>query len=227
MTDERTQADVTKSPDETPENPSNHNDDREPLTEEVFHSWRQRYDSQLVEMSGRYDKWILTLSGGALALSITFIEKIAPEPTPASVIWLQVAWALLVLAMLTGLISLMTSQQAIRQCMKELDDSYQEDRPVNQTFPKGFSTATNILNWASAFLFCLGVAAMCWFSFVNMNTRPTTDNPRGTTMTEKKPLNESHVPSTPPPSKVKDTRGLVPSSPPPTPKPTQTPKGEK
>jgi hypothetical protein len=50
---------------------------------------KQRYDSYVkeretlnhssLEISGRYDKSVLFLSGGALALSVTFIEKLPPR----------------------------------------------------------------------------------------------------------------------------------------------------
>jgi len=38
------------------------------------------------ETAQQFDKAILTLAAGALALSITFINQIAPEPKPNSVI---------------------------------------------------------------------------------------------------------------------------------------------
>ena len=41
---------------------------------------RQAYLKESLEISDRFDKAILTLSGGSLVLSLTFIEKLAPHP---------------------------------------------------------------------------------------------------------------------------------------------------
>lgn len=40
----------------------------------------------------QFDKAILTLAAGALALSITFINQIAPQPIPNSICFLITAW---------------------------------------------------------------------------------------------------------------------------------------
>src|ERR1035438_4775715 len=51
-----------------------------------------RFDDLAFKTSERYDQWILTLSGGALAISLTFLEKIAPEPTKWTLFLLGFSW---------------------------------------------------------------------------------------------------------------------------------------
>jgi len=141
----------------------------EALDKETYHSTRQAYNEAELEMSGRYDKWVLTLSGGALGLSITFIEKIAKNPTADTLLWLKISWACLVLSLLSALLSLVTSQSAIRENRQELDSAHSENRAPRLSFPRWFTWITNALNWGSLLLFIVGVAFLCIFSFKNID----------------------------------------------------------
>lgn len=144
----------------------------QPLSENLYISTRQDYDHAELEVSGRYDTWILTLAGGALGLSITFMEKIAPTPIPDTLIWLKFSWSCFVAALFTALTSLVTSQSAIRENRKELDKANEEARAPCLSFPRRFTVATNLLNWISLVLFIMGVALLCAFSFKNIGGSP-------------------------------------------------------
>ena len=108
----------------------------EPTEKEAYYKIRQSYDEAELEASGRYDKWILTLSGGALGLSITFIEKLAKNPTPETLFWPKLSWGCLVISLLAALLSLVTSQSAIRENRKKLDLAYSEKRDPNLSFSR-------------------------------------------------------------------------------------------
>ncbi|MCD6184643.1 MAG: hypothetical protein J7K84_02450 [Deltaproteobacteria bacterium] len=154
-----------------PGNLSEDNTMNEPIEKEIYLKIRQSYDEAELEVSGRYDKWILTLSGGALGLSITFIEKIAKNPTPDTLFWLKFSWGCLVISLLAALLSLVTSQSAIRENRKELDLAHSEKRDPSLSFPRWFTYTTNGLNWGSLFLFILGVIFLCIFSFKNIDQK--------------------------------------------------------
>lgn len=143
--------------------------ENQPLGEETYLAARQGYDQAELEVSGRYDKWILTLSGGALAVSITFIEKIAKNPSIETLIWLKISWFCFVLSLLISLLSLLTSQSAIRENRKELDSSYREGRSPRIKFRRLHSYITNACNWGSLSTFIFGVIFLCVFSFVNID----------------------------------------------------------
>lgn len=53
--------------------------------------------------SEAYDKAVMSLAGGALAISITFVHEVAPKPSHKH--WLAVSWGLLALS-LSGLCDL-------------------------------------------------------------------------------------------------------------------------
>ena len=206
------------------------NNKREPLSLEVFISTRQAYDAAELEVSGRYDKWILTLAGGALGLSITFIEKIAKNPTPDTLCWLKCAWFFLIVALLLALSSLVTSQSSIRENRSELDSANDQRRAPALNFPRRFTKLTNWLNWTSLVSFVFGVILLCIFSSKNIDTSVTGQQKEKMMANDKpptpppKPITEGFVPPPPPPSR-QGNFGYVPSAPPKVPPPP--PKSEK
>jgi len=117
------------------------------------------------ETAQQFDKAILTLAAGALALSITFINQIAPNPKPHSVYFLIGAWILFCFSLLSTLISFLTSQVACRKQRDILDDklSSKENNKSNKA-----ALWTNRLNYFSIVFFILGVVSLIVFSAMNL-----------------------------------------------------------
>lgn len=113
----------------------------------------------------QFDKAILTLAAGALALSITFINQIAPNPKPYSVYFLIGAWILFCSSILSTLISFLTSQVACRKQRDILDDklSSKENNESNKA-----ASWTNRLNYFSIAFFILGVVSLIVSSAMNL-----------------------------------------------------------
>lgn len=150
-------------------------DDRE----QILREWRDRRDryererAQLckdsIDVSARYDQWIVTLPGGALVLSVGFLEKIAPRPLPNTAIWLGCAWGILVASLLAAVGSLFTAMSATDRQIKMLDRDYQAEE---QGEPRGsqknlWADATKWFNYLSMILFTAGVSLLCTFAFKN------------------------------------------------------------
>lgn len=90
---------------------------------ELYLADRTRLATAKLESAKSYDQTILTLSGGAVALSITFLEKLVHRP---SVVWLlYVSWLCFGVAMLCTLYSLLASQRATHEEIRKLDQNYQ------------------------------------------------------------------------------------------------------
>ena len=140
------------------------------LDKKTYLSARQDYNQAELDVSGRYDKWILTLSGSALAISITFIDKIAKNPSIETLCWLKYSWACFVLSLLIALLSLLTSQSAIRENRKELDDAYEGRRPPGLKFRRWYSWATNFCNWGSLSAFIFGAIFLCEINSMIIDT---------------------------------------------------------
>jgi hypothetical protein len=116
------------------------------------------------QMQASYDKAVMTLSGGALGISLTFIKDVADKSALKATDWLLASWVLWGLSITCVLFSFFTSACALRKAVQQTDDKtiYIE--------PKGglFNTITNILNPVAGVLFLVGVIAICVFMKGNM-----------------------------------------------------------
>lgn len=106
-----------------------------------------------------FDRTVVTLSAGALGLSIAFIQNIAPQPIHKG--WLAIGWGLFALSLIANLASFLTSRQALRWEMQHFDEDVET--------PGGpFAKATVALNLGAAAAFVLGVLALVTFAYLNL-----------------------------------------------------------
>jgi ABC-type Fe3+ transport system permease subunit len=116
------------------------------------------------QIASSYDKHLLTLASGALALSIGFVEKVAPHP-----VWtvlLFAAWAAFGLCILANLLAILFAQESItrhavlNRCRYEQEPgSFSDDNP--------WERRVGYANWTSLLLFVVGVLLMIVFSGIN------------------------------------------------------------
>lgn len=118
------------------------------------------------ESARSFDKAMLTLSSGALALSITFIRQIAPAPRSET--YLYFAWSGFILALLCTLVSFLSSQSALRKQRDILDRNYR-DQPTAFEQKNVMSAVTNFLNWFSILSFIAGVLLLTAFAIKNLS----------------------------------------------------------
>ena len=111
------------------------------------------------------DKTMITLSSGALVLSITFIHEIAPQPILVGLLF--ASWAFFLLSLISMVISLITSQYAFREAQKKLAASY-EAESSEVTYASKTDMCTAVLTWISIVAFVLGVAFLAWFAVENI-----------------------------------------------------------
>jgi len=118
------------------------------------------------EAAHSFDQAMLTLSAGALGLSITFVRQVAPA-TPQHKEWLVVAWSGFILALLATLASFLFSQSALRRQRDILDLDYEGKLSAQQqkNIP---ATITDLLNWASIVCFIAGVISFVTFAIKNL-----------------------------------------------------------
>lgn len=116
-----------------------------------------------------YDKSLLTVAGGALGLSITFIQNIAPDPVEGSRTYLALAWIALTVSIGATLFSIYASQWA---CHRAIDCLDEEQCAEGSAVPMRnyWATATKSLNAVSAAAFLAGVGLLATFTFLNLNT---------------------------------------------------------
>ena len=119
-----------------------------------------------VDQHRQFDNRIAALSGGALALSLTFIKDIAPSPDPSTK-WLALAaWTFFIVSLLATLFSHRTSSRDMQFEIEKLDRSYKiqaEDYDPRNPF----KTATEWLNSLSVGTFLVGLILLVIFASVN------------------------------------------------------------
>src|SRR5580658_7082357 len=79
------------------------------------------------ENGAAYDKAILTLSGGALALSLAFIKDVVAPATAQHNCLLYAAWALLVLALASNISAFLTAMRSF-MVQRTMDRSLHHER---------------------------------------------------------------------------------------------------
>ncbi len=115
----------------------------------------------------QFDKAILTLAGGALAISLTFIKNIAPHPKVWTIYWLALAWIAFIVSLLSTLCSFLTSQSACRKQRDILENEFfnSEDSHNENNIS---ALWTKRLNLFSIILFVLGIIFLSIFSIGNI-----------------------------------------------------------
>jgi hypothetical protein len=103
----------------------------------------------------------MTLSAGALGLSLAFIKDIAPDPV--SVWALQTSWILMGLALALIVTSFAVSVEVHGRLVHGLDTN----RPYDDQ-PRWVRAAVMWLNGSSASAFLVGAGFLVYFAFVNV-----------------------------------------------------------
>lgn len=117
------------------------------------------------KVSEAYDKAVMTLSGGALGISMTFIHDLAPAPVAGTLLWLGLAWISFGTSVASILISKLTSQWALDRALEQFDN-----RKIDSQRPgQAYSVLTTVLNVVAGATFLLGVVALAWFAISNLS----------------------------------------------------------
>jgi hypothetical protein len=153
--------------------------------DKVYESYikeREHLFDAALNISERFEKWLLTLAGGGLALSITFLEKIAPHPSSNTAFLILFSWISLVISMVCGLFALWTSQNAVMRQIEISDLSYKgflessdvERSKSENNLTNNYSIATKCLTIFSMFSVIIGIIFLCAFSYGNMPQQTST-----------------------------------------------------
>lgn len=139
---------------------------------------RQQLDERLLAVTERYEKALLTLSGGAIAISLTFLEKIAIAPTAASVPVMGLSWLFLVFAVLLGFVSIYFSSVAVERARAENEDDYANFLRAESGSGEGcnpppdrarlLSTYIKRCSFAATACLVAGLFLLCTFATLNL-----------------------------------------------------------
>lgn len=132
---------------------------------------RQEAYNALVEgertVGAGYDKTLITLSGGALGLTITFAKNSLASGAAVATSFLLFAWASWAISLACLLVAYFFGQWTYRICIDEL----RRGTPVNDLETPLFKRLTRlvyVLNAVAGLCFIGGVVAVIWFAYVNL-----------------------------------------------------------
>jgi len=133
---------------------------------------RNRLIGSMADQAKAYDQAILTLSASAIALSLTYVEKVAPEP--AEPLLLGIAWTAFTLAVALMVASFVASQRAFRHEIEWVDRAWNaatsdEAPPVRA--PNRYTHLLGVINALAGILFVIGLLSLVLFGVLNRPTR--------------------------------------------------------
>lgn len=124
-------------------------------------SERDRLIGSHKDASDAFDRALMTLSAGALGLSIAFVKDIAPHPHS---IWaIKTSWVAMALALVLVMLSFAASVQVHRRLIDCLDGSRQLEGE-----PRWVRAGVTWLNWSASVAFLVGAGFLVYFAFINV-----------------------------------------------------------
>jgi hypothetical protein len=184
-----------------------------------------------------YDKAVFFLSGGALALSLSFLKDFVTEPQCLN--YLYIAWGGMIGSLIIILVSPLLSMKAIREQRKINEEYFYSDDPNIVARNNKFSKWTGRTNISSAIFVIVGLVFLLTFvmkNFPNINMK--NQNSEYKSLVPPNPLlkvstSESAVPPVPPMrmqatentlgKPVEIIKSVIPPPPPPKIQPSSTP----
>ncbi len=135
------------------------------LPKDVYLDERKININLELESTKTFDKAIITLSSGALGLSITFIRLIAPSP---KYLWILFsAWGLLLFSLFTIMLSFKFSIRSLRRYRDMLDADQKGERDALKQ-KNTLARWTSFLNLFSLIAFILGIISLAVFVGTNL-----------------------------------------------------------
>jgi len=130
----------------------------------------------LIEVTGRFTQWSITLAGGALALSMTYVEKLQPETSAGR--WILVcAWVALLLSLVVSLVCLLlgikSTELAIDVHDADIGNWLSDVESDSVSDPNKFSCWIRGLSVTSVFTFATGIVFIAIFVALCPPSHPT------------------------------------------------------
>jgi hypothetical protein len=129
----------------------------------LYAEYRGRLEAQLQAAYDQFDKAILTLSGGALALSIGFIKDVVPLSRALWKPLLVTSWLGFALAVLLTVVSFQVSQRAYEFQIDCAQDYYVNNRVDALKRRNHYSVCVRRLNIVAIVTFMLAVVLTICF----------------------------------------------------------------
>lgn len=177
--------------------------------EDLYDTHRDKVWEDIKSGTESFDRNILTLSSGALALSLAFIKDIVPIGKTVFVAWLFASWTAFALCILVTLVSFRISIHALEKTIPHLRKYYLESQA--DSFDKHLESLwTKAVDWCAhlgIFFFFVGLVSTMVFVTANIREAnrmskqettkalPTANCEKGVKPAAMTPLNEGFKPA--------------------------------
>jgi hypothetical protein len=138
--------------------------------EELHDEYLRRVWEGTTSQSASFDRHVLTLSGGALGLSVTFLKDVIPISSAVCLPLLFVSWVWFILCVLITLISFRASIKALEKAVPYVTKYYLEGdaEALNKHLESQWTKAVDWCAYAGIIFFVLGLIFTMMFVGVNL-----------------------------------------------------------
>jgi hypothetical protein len=145
---------------------SNNQEDQEYQERKEFLDERRFLIENEIREAASFDKYLLTISTGALAISITFMGQIRSTLNP---MWLFMAfWISILITISAVVLSFKFSSNAWKRQRDILEEEYITGEN-NSEANNAWTRAMKILNWVGLCSFILGIISLLVLSILNVH----------------------------------------------------------
>lgn len=144
------------------------NDERKDEWKRLYAETRKDLLTRQLSNSEKFDGAVLTLSTGALGISLVFIKDVVPLEKAQCAELLIVSWCFFGLAIISVVISFLVSQEGIKKQLNHAEEYYLNGKEEYLTKANIPAKVTDFLNYASGVLFVLGIILTIIFVSINI-----------------------------------------------------------
>ena len=138
------------------------------MDESQYVEFKKQAAEGLLSAANQFDKAILTLAAGALAISLTFVKDIAAHPDPATVRLLGCAWSGFIGSILFTLLSFQASMFAFQRHDRIIDTICANPDIDRSQLGNPWSAVTIVLNALSLVAFVAGTLLLTFAVYSNL-----------------------------------------------------------
>ena len=141
------------------------NEKKQIIEWEDFLKYRDVLMEREWESSKSYDKHLLTLSTGAIAISLYIFKELFGKPVEYPSL-LFVSWTLLLITICSTLISFIASSKSHTETLVHWNDCYTKNKW--ETFSSCWNIVIEAAIWISLVSFIGGIITLCIFAAINI-----------------------------------------------------------
>lgn len=138
--------------------------------EELHDEYRKKTLEDIKSETENFDRYLLTLSSGALGLSLAFIKDIVPLGSAIRIPWLITSWIAFLLCIVATLFSFQASIRALENTIPYLEDYYLKGNPdaFNKHLKSFWVKAIDCCTYSAMIFFLAGLVFTMMFVGVNI-----------------------------------------------------------